>query len=354
MAFAQASSETGGAAALGLHEELSHPAVLRCVCGPRNLLLRSSHGELVRPRGGCVNRCAYCAKLAAVENSEMLALDALEGDPPAVWMVLGTRTPFPVLPGECECSEDGGRCERCTLLRGQMAGFYDGLRLAKRALRRRWPGAEYAAMLEFTTGYAATSSGLRRPHWNLLVKGVPAADAKEAGEVAARIWCRHVDAEPAAQFSGSIYAAGGLMRYMAQHFQKASQEPPEGFTGQRFNCSLAYFTGCTRAVARRRAKEALAIKRELWKAQRVDADAYDVELRAHEAHQRSLSTVWTLASATGSRLGTAIIDGAPTRRSRNDEATARRVERLRALRDGDMMPARDLALFPPGMSEAGT
>ena len=312
-------------APLGLHEELWHPgadgpATGGCICGPVGLRLRSEHGELVRPRGGCVNRCDHCAKLAAIENCEMLALDAVEGDAPAVLLVLGTRTAFPEIPGDCECDDLQGAwrpgddapdvCERCALSRGQMAGFYKGLKLVKRALRRKWPAVEYASLLEFTTGYGPRSGGQRRPHWNLLLKGIPAADAAPALETAARVWCQHVDAEPAAQHGRSIYSADGLFRYLALHFQKASQTPPAGFTGQRFNCSRAYFTGCTRATARARAHESLSMKREVWRAERatdaagelLHADAYDVELAAQLSYRRACATRWALATASGSML----------------------------------------------------
>ena len=82
---------------LGKHEELADKERQRaneqgCTCGPKYLRLRSEHGELVKPRGGSVNLCEYCAKLAAVENCEMLMLDALDGDRPTLIMILGTRT----------------------------------------------------------------------------------------------------------------------------------------------------------------------------------------------------------------------------------------------------------------------
>lgn len=276
----------GADAPLGLHEELSTPG---CSCGPKHLRLRSDHGELVAPRGGSVNRCAYCAKLAAVENCEMLGLDALEGNAPEVLIVLGTRT--------------------ATV---DMAGFYLGLEKVKRALRRRWPDAEYASLLEFTTGYADRSGGLRRPHWNLLWKGIPGADAAQAGAIAARIWCQHVDAEEHAQHASAVRDGVALMKYLANHFMKESQQPPADFTGQRFNCSRGYFTGCTRATARARAKQSLALKRELWKANNAhraraavdgrEVDALEVELDAQLAHRRNLATRWVLASDTGARL----------------------------------------------------
>jgi hypothetical protein len=280
MASAQRSAEPDsapGGACLDLHEELPTP---RCVCGPEHLRLRSEHGELVKPRGGAVNHCDYCAKLQAVENSEMLALDALAGDAPRLWTVLTTRT-----------------------VTTDMARFYAARWKVTRAVRRRWPDAEYACLLEYTTGYGERSGGRRRPHWNLAWKGIPDGSHEAAHSLIARIWCQHVDAEPTGQKSTTIYSAENLFRYIALHFMKESQKPPAGFKGQRFNCSLRYFTGCTRATARARARDSLGLKRELWRAARLHDDAYEIELAAQLAHRRNISTRWTLASETGARLG---------------------------------------------------
>jgi hypothetical protein len=51
--------------------------------------------------------------------------------------------------------------------------------------------------------------------------------------------------------------------YPSDHFSKESQQPPEGFKGQQR--ARGYFTVGTRAVAMRRAKASLALKRELYK-----------------------------------------------------------------------------------------
>ncbi len=214
----------------------------------------------------------------------MLSLDAMEGDPPTVLLVLGTRT--------------------ATV---DMAGFYRGLEQVKRALKRRWPAVEYASLVEFTTGYGERSGGLRRPHWNLLLKGVPVGDHALVHAVAAPVWCRHVDAEPQAQHASTIGLAGALMKYLSLHFQKASQQPPAGFTGQRFNCSRGYFTGCSIGTARARAREALALKREVWKASQISDNAHEVELNAHLAHRRNLATRWVLAAENGARLSDAAV-----------------------------------------------
>src|SRR4051794_28082344 len=86
--------------ALDLHEGISAPGGVRthsavdgtllweaiaqaplpasgCPRWPEHLRLRSSLGEVVPGRCRATNKCAYCARLAAVETSEMLMLDAM-------------------------------------------------------------------------------------------------------------------------------------------------------------------------------------------------------------------------------------------------------------------------------------
>lgn len=249
----------------GLDGRYSDPRRGGCARWPSHLWLVSSHGERVPGRCKATNQCDYCAKLAAIENTEMLALDAMEGDAPQVWCVLTTSI--------------------ATL---DMSIFYDARRQLVRELRRRLGRQlEYASLLEFTTGYGPWSGGLRRPHWNVLLKGVLVDQLDVVRQVVEEVWCRCVGSDPAAQHVAAIAEAGGLMRYIALHFQKESQSPPAGFTGQRFNCSRGYFTGRTRAEAREDARLALGEKRALWKLERHtgltgDAleDAYEAQLAA--------------------------------------------------------------------------
>jgi hypothetical protein len=220
--------------------------------------LKSSAGVLVPGRCKSTNLCEPCARLAAVENSELLALDALEGVAPTIWAVLTTRTataaPKP---------------------------FYKSRELVLRALKRRWPEVEYAALVEFTTGYGENSGGERRPHWNLMLKGIPVEDLEQAGEVIRRVWCSREDAVAEAQHVGSIAEAGGLMRYLALHFQKSEQAPPKGWRGHRFLKSRGYLWLPT-PEARHAARWSLRLKRELWRAgqEGIEGEAADVVARA--------------------------------------------------------------------------
>jgi hypothetical protein len=172
----------------------------------------------------------------------MLALDALEGHAPSVWCVLTTAT----------ATTDTAR-------------FYRSREKVWKAVKRRWPEAEYVAVVEFTTGYGPRSGGKRRPHWNLLIKGVPAEALEELDALIRRVWCSREHAEPNAQFVGPVSEGGGLMRYLALHFLKESQAPPIGWHGHRTTKSHGYFTRPV-AEVRADARRALRLKRELWRA----------------------------------------------------------------------------------------
>ncbi|HLY51364.1 MAG TPA: hypothetical protein VKR21_19390 [Solirubrobacteraceae bacterium] len=288
---------------------------------------------MVKPRGGCVNLCDYCAKLQAVENCEMLVLDALEGDAPQLIAILGTRT--------------------ATL---DMEAFANARREVVRAVRRRWPDAEYAYEVEFTTGYGPKSGGRRRPHWNWFWKRIPRADWTVASWVIVTTWCRYVDAEPRAQYVDLIRNEIGLTKYITEHFMKASQRPPSGFRGQRFCASRGYF-GLSVQTARARARESLKLKRELWKASRVCDNAHDVELLARESLERAYATVWVLTNDRGARVGK--VAHRPNlqalqlgREELHVEELVRAIEQVFGLKAGDRNPAQALLGASEGPSVA--
>jgi len=212
--------------------------------------------------------------LAVRENMEVLTLDALYGEAPGLLAVLGTAA--------------------VTL---DMSRFYVGRREVMRALRREWPEARYGCHVEYTTGDAERSGGDRRPHWNLLFKGIPAEDFEAAGEVIVSEWCRRVPtAAPEAQYVGAVRNEGGLIRYLSQHFGKVSQRPPEGFHGHRFVCSRDFLWLPT-PDARAAARESLAAGRRLWKACQLLQDggsAEDVEAFAAALNAEAEGRSWDL------------------------------------------------------------
>lgn len=260
--------------------------------------LLSSQGEIVRGRCRSVNLCSYCARLGAVENAELLALDALAGQAPAVWAVLTTRT----------ASIDTRR-------------FYKSREVVVRALRRRWPALEYAALVEFTTGYGTSSGGLRRPHWNLLLKGVPADDVDQVAEVIRRVWCEREDARPEAQHVGTVGEFGGLMRYIALHFQKESQAPPEGWSGWRFLKSRRYLATST-PEARIAARASLRHKREVWRALRSGLTGETAEAAAQHAIALAEATTWRVVDVTAALTGSTRPERGAAARSAGRAASA--------------------------------
>src|SRR4051794_6576327 len=171
------------AAALDLHEGIGTNG---CSRWPESFRLRSTLGELVMGRCKAVNLCDYCARLAAVETSEVLAIDAMTNSSPALWSVLTTRT--------------------ATL---DVAAFKYARKVVARAVRSCWPDAQSATLVEFTTGLGKRAAGARRPHWNDMWKGVPVAAEDELHAVMADAWCRHVDALPAGQYVRPVPATAG-------------------------------------------------------------------------------------------------------------------------------------------------
>jgi hypothetical protein len=201
----------------------------------------------------------------------MIALDALEAPDraPEIWAVLTTRT----------ATDD-------------MARFYNGLRRVKWALARRFAGVSYACVIEYTTGYGERSGGERRPHWNVLLKGVSASQIDSAGALIRKHWCRHVDAEPFLQSVDPVWSHGGLLAYLIGHVQKASQKPPPGWRGQRFNCSRDYFEGRTRGEMRVAAREAIAWRTLEWRARERGLDGDAARAWAEAEHQRLEEATW--------------------------------------------------------------
>lgn len=247
---------------LDLHKGISDPrpraaSESQCERWPENFRLRAAD-KLVMGRCKAANLCAYCARLGAVLNAELLALDALNGVAPLLWSVLTTPSTEP-----------------------DQAAYYESRRQVFKALRRRWPDCEIAWVLEFTTGYGPLAQGSRRPHWNALLKGVPANAAPEVHETIAKVWCPRQGANAEAQFVGEIGEMGGLMRYLALHFQKESQSPPAGWTGHRFSATRGYLWRPT-PEARAIAQASLVFKRLIWKIHRDEPD-----LTAEEVHDRA-------------------------------------------------------------------
>ena len=103
--------------------------------------------------------------------------------------------------------------------------------------------------------------------------------------------------------------AGGLMRYVAQHFQKESQAPPAGWRGHRFLKSRGYFDQGM-PEARAEARESLAWKRDLWRQLQLGRSGTVAELEAQLAAQLRRETTWRLVEWNRNPEGAAVSGGA--------------------------------------------
>jgi hypothetical protein len=237
--------------ALDLHEGIRDPQASGCRRWPEHLrLLNHSTGELVPGRCKATNLCRYCARLFAIETSEMLLLDAME-DAPTLYFVLTAR-------------EHLTRAE-CT----------DHLRQLRKALRKRWPDVRWAVLVEFQKRGAL--------HLNLLVKGVPVDELDELHAAVCDLWCSRVDAEPAGQWSGVIADELGVVKYVTLHFMKSAQAPVLGWRGHRYSSTRDYLVRPA-AQMRQEARRSLRLKRLLHAGH--DLETAELEL--------ATGTTWTL------------------------------------------------------------
>lgn len=244
------------AAPLDLHEgidTLPDPLAGGCQRWPENLrLLNHSTGELHPGRCRATNLCPYCARLFAVETSEMLLLDAME-DAPILYAVLTAR----------EYLDHAELRRHLTKLR--------------KSLRKRWPDCRWAVLREYQRRGAL--------HVNLTIKGVPASDREAFHEAWTALWCSRVDAEVSGQYTGVIADEVGLVKYVTLHFMKEAQAPGIGWRGHRYSATRDYLVRPA-AVMRQEARRSLRLKRLLWRG--VQLDQAELELAAAE------STSWTL------------------------------------------------------------
>lgn len=179
------------------------------------------------------NRCEYCARIAAFEVMTMLRIDAEENEAPTHVVTLTS----------CNVMTDGE-------LREAHAVFW-------RAFRRRWGSVEYAGFMEWTTGRARHSGGVRRPHTHYLVKRLllppNVATTRTAGKTPCACgshetclecwvsaeWCKLAGAWIVQ--ARELRHAGGVVGYLALHHRKWEQAPPRGWKGRRLRTSRHYF-----------------------------------------------------------------------------------------------------------------
>jgi hypothetical protein len=271
--FAISSGQSNGErpeGALDLHKAIAHKgADERVGCGrwPEHMrLLNPATGELVTGRCRASKLCAYCGLLAAVENAEMVALDAVE-DAPLSFVVLTTRDPY--------------------VTRAQVRL---DLQHAVQAVRRRLSSSfEYACFVEFTTGLSVWSGGHRRIHLNLLCKGVGGGDHDELRDVLLSSWGASTNTTQL--HVGAVYAAEGLVAYvtnLALHVMKAGQKPPASYEGHLVRWSRGYFARGATAM-RSEARRSLKVKRAMYRG--LDAVAAELEVAMQELDEWLLVNV---------------------------------------------------------------
>ncbi len=260
-------------------EAYKDPLEFGCLRWPENLrLLNTSTGELHVGRCRSTNLCRYCARLFAVETSEMLILDAME-DAPTLYVVLTARE---------------------HLTRAQCT---DHLRQLRKRLRRDWPDVRWAVLVEFQRRGAL--------HLNLLVKGVPVSEREAFHAAVAELWCARVDARPVGQWSGVIADELGVVKYVTKHFMKQSQAPALGWRGHRYSAMRDYLVRPA-AQLRLEARRSLRLKRLLHRG--LALEGAELELQAAEQTEWEMRRVLPLTEDPRRALRRAA--GMPFRRSR--------------------------------------
>ena len=115
----------------------------------------------------------------------------------------------------------------------------DDMKQLVKALRRRWPDAEYLGFMEWTTGKGARSGGLRRPHMHLLFRGIPPEEAALCESIVRRVWLARTGANRVE--ASALESLQGSLQYVAMHHMKPDQAPPEGWTGRRLRPSQGWW-----------------------------------------------------------------------------------------------------------------
>lgn len=130
---------------------------------------------------------------------------------------------------------------------------------AKRVRQKVEPSAEYCSFLEFTTGTAKRSGGVRRPHFHSLWKGLEPEQAAEVLAVAREVWGRIAGAT--VHEVEEIRTPAGAAMYVASHHQKESQAPPKSWGPvRRVRPSRGYY-GAPAPALREQAVHAVHDKR---------------------------------------------------------------------------------------------
>lgn len=258
-------------------------------------------GEAVLGRCGCTNKCSYCRDIFLRETAAVVALGA-QRHPPTVYMVLTARAHL----ARADCKHP--------------------LEMIRRWALREWPDCQWFMTVEMQKRYAL--------HLNLLIRGVPAADAGRFERLAAREWCKRVDALPVGQHAEAIWDADGVQRYVAkfsEYVTKVDQQPRVGWTGHRTSQTRCYFP---EGMARMRAQARAHLAHRVLYAQALDRGLRGLAAVSWATNQRALIALagWQLVdvsrahSARPTQRGARdpVCAGAQCRASQRPSATVQR------------------------------
>lgn len=164
-----------------------------------------------------LSTCPVCSRRQGMITATMVGLDAAREQP----RVVSTTT---------------------TRDRISPTRLRDGQHQFVRAVRREVaPHARYCSFLEFTTGTAERSGGIRRPHQHALWKGLDPSQAEAVEAIARRIWKRIAGAT--VHQVEEISTPAGATMYVASHHQKESQAPPKSWgPTRRVRPSRGYYS----------------------------------------------------------------------------------------------------------------
>lgn len=110
---------------------------------------------------------------------------------------------------------------------------------SRNGLRAFWD-VEYFAKVEFTTGLAPTSGGLRRMHAHFLLKGLEGADVLNVEQLARDRWCAVTGAFVVEV--AELRTPGAALHYLGVHHAKRSQLPPDSWRGMVERASRGYWS----------------------------------------------------------------------------------------------------------------
>jgi hypothetical protein len=193
-------------------------------------------GTYVRPR--CKRRdCPRCWALRSRELARCLVLDARESAP-AYCITLTTHDPATT-----------------------PATYRDGSAVLFRRLRGTFGPVEYFGAIEFTTGRAVTSGGLRRLHGHYLLKSEP-LDVIEVERIVRESWRRSTGAYVVEV--AELVSPGAALGYLGLHHRKPSQAPPREWRGMTERASRSYWSSPI-AEMRSRARAELAAEAHAWR-----------------------------------------------------------------------------------------